>query len=692
MREELKIISKNEGKKEDSNENINNLSESTFHEIEIKEDNFIKKRVKKYYNNTKFIIIILFLLSYLLYFLSLEKCLSGIDGCPIKVKWMILKIIELIISCIILSILIEFMFYNIISRFNIIHVNITFFVFYEYSHGLDFDNHGLFNFIGYFSLLFIFLLLFVPFNILIFIMKRKNKFLIILYISVLSLSIIIPVFLYNINIIDCDDWPKGLNNSFIDNNSSKYGCQIVFPKRCPYKIFSKYQDYTKIFRKKCENHRLTGRKEKLLRKSNSPFINNSVNRIGYPLTNKDPSCYLDMIEEHNYMEEYFLNHLVDMDNKSILENYFKDKLPEVELDFTNNTQGKLIINLNYNKTLSEERISLEKKIIPYSKNIMILYIDSVSRPNSIRKLKKTTKFFEQFMHFEGGFNEKYPKEIFHSFQFFKYHSFQFYTSFNFPIIFYGQPKFSNKVLITKYLKENGYITGYTGDFCYKDNIRLHNNSTLNEVYDHQFVICDPNNDHYNLYTLNCLYGKPTTQYLYDYGLQFWKKYKNNRKFLAIISNDGHEGTLEVLKYADDIIYNYLEELYNENLLKDSTIFLLSDHGVGMPSFYHAYNFYSIEEHLPMLYILINDRKNLIYEQQYKYINENQQTFITGFDIYNTIGNIIYGDAYQTIKNKTLENDTAKSEFGISLFDKINPKNRNPKIYQFSSGINYKYCI
>lgn len=102
MREELKIISKNEGKKEDSNENINNLSESTFHEIEIKEDNFIKKRVKKYYNNTKFIIIILFLLSYLLYFLSLEKCLSGIDGCPIKVKWMILKIIELI-NLIILS-------------------------------------------------------------------------------------------------------------------------------------------------------------------------------------------------------------------------------------------------------------------------------------------------------------------------------------------------------------------------------------------------------------------------------------------------------------------------------------------------------------------------------------------------------------------------------------------------------------
>ena len=93
----------------------------------------------------------------------------------------------------------------------------------------------------------------------------------------------------------------------------------------------------------------------------------------------------------------------------------------------------------------------------------------------------------------------------------------------------------------------------------------------------------------------------------------------------------------------------------------------------------------------MLYIIINDRKRLNYDQQYKFIYENQQTFITGFDIYNTFGNIIFGDDYKSIKNKTLVNDTAKSPLGISLFQKINPKNRSPKIYQLSSTINPKYC-
>ena len=47
----------------------------------------------------------------------------------------------------------------------------------------------------------------------------------------------------------------------------------------------------------------------------------------------------------------------------------------------------------------------------------------------------------------------------------------------------------------------------------------------------------------------CLYDKVNVGHQYEYGMQFWKKYKNNRKFLFIVNNDGHEGTLEIIKYA-----------------------------------------------------------------------------------------------------------------------------------------------
>lgn len=210
-----------------------------------------------------------------------------------------------------------------------------------------------------------------------------------------------------------------------------------------------------------------------------------------------------------------------------------------------------------------------------------------------------------------------------------------------------------------------------------------------EVYDHQMTICDPNEDHYNNLMKRCLYGKISSEYLYEYAKQFWVEYKNNRKFMTIISNDGHEGTLQVIKYTDKIIYNFLVYLYNNNLFKESIIFLLSDHGASMPSLYYLSDFYKIEYYLPMLYIIIHDKKNLTYKLQYENINKNQQTFISAYDIYNTISNIIYGDKYILLNNKTKYKDTPKSPFGQSLFYKINPNLRYPKL---NNGMNKKICV
>ena len=107
----------------------------------------------------------------------------------------------------------------------------------------------------------------------------------------------------------------------------------------------------------------------------------------------------------------------------------------------------------------------------------------------------------------------------------------------------------------------------------------------------------------------------------------------------------------------------------------------------MPSIYYLFNFYKIEICFPMLYMIINDRKSISYERQYKYIFENQQNFITAYDIYNTIGNIILGENYIQIDNKTSEKDTLKSREGKSLFTEINKK-RNPDLYL---NMDYNFC-
>lgn len=639
---------------------------------------YLKTKSKSNSTINNGIAIFFFVVSYYFYYLSLEKCFIGEGECSLRWNWILKKIIQLVISILIILILILLIIYNIISKLHLIHLIITFFLFYEYSHSTYFHDHGGFNLIGLFFALFIFIIIILIIKLFLFIFRIKYKYK--LFFS-LFLLIYNNVLLFPLN---CDDWAKGLNNTYIENDENKFGCQIKFPKICTYKLIGFTQDFSKIFGKNCLNKKENARIN-ILSRSKSPYINQKTLKFGFPLTNNDEGRK-DEKNNNMILKNYTFHNLIDMDN------YFANELnkPEYIVDFSKDPFGDLIINLNYNETLSKERKKSEYASIPYSDNILILYIDSISRATAIRKLKKTLSFFEQFISYKGGNNGKYKKENFHSFQFFKYHSFDGYTYINFPILFYGnKPKEKNMKRITKYIKENGYITGYSSDLCIKDNSRNYHNLTEDELYDHQLILCDPNVPSLNSVIKRCLYGKIKSYYLYDYINQFWRKYQNNRKFATIVINDGHEGSLEAIKYTDDIIYNFLISLYNDKLLKDTTLFLLSDHGCGVPSIYYFNEFYQIENRLPMLFMIVNDRKNTDYSQQYHNIKENQQTFITGFDIYNTICHIIYGDNYTNIPNKTQFHDTPKSPFGQSLFEKINAKNRNPKDYK---GMNTKICI
>ena len=621
---------------------------------------------------------VLFIFSYCFYYLSLDKCLDGEDVCNKKWDWILLNIKRLVISSVIIIFLIILIIYKIISRFHLVHLILTFICFYYYSHSDYFHDHGGFNLVFLIILLFLTLILLFAIKIIVVVFKIKYKYKLVLILFLLSF--------YCIKIVDpmnCDDWGKGLNNTYIENDRSKHGCIIKIPKKCQYKVFSYTQDLSLLSHTSCSNKKKKAR-ENILKFSKSPHIHINTMKFGFPLTNNDEGTKDG--KENLILTAYTSKNLIDMDEK------IPPELPKPEyiVDFSKDPLGELIINLNYNESLSKERKILEKNSIPYSKNILILYLDSVSRVNALRKLKKTLKFFEQFISYKGGHHKKYPNENFHSFQFFKYHAHEGYTQGNFPKLVYGN-KMNAKdyVRVNKYLKENGYITGYASDWCQKDMIRTRHNLPKEALYDHQLLLCDPNAESENSVVKRCLYGNLNAHYLYEYINQLWRKYPNNRKFGMIAILDGHEGTLELIKYTDEVIYNFLNSLYNDNLLKDTSIFLEADHGCSNPSIYYLYDFYQTELRLPMFFIIVNDRKNVDYNQQYFNMQKNQQALITAYDIYNTIGYLAYGDNYTNIPKKDDHHDTPRSQRGESLFDPINSKERRPKNYIYMSR---KFCV
>ena len=87
----------------------------------------------------------------------------------------------------------------------------------------------------------------------------------------------------------------------------------------------------------------------------------------------------------------------------------------------------------------------------------------------------------------------------------------------------------------------------------------------------------------------------------------------------------------------------------------------------------------IEVNNPLLLLILSDKNNMNYEEQYGNIYKNQQTFVTTYDIYHTLKDILYGED-DSITQKNIE---AKGEIfspkkhylGTSLFRYIDPSER-----------------
>ena len=301
--------------------------------------------------------VISFFIAYLFYYLSLNRCYDGEDVCSTRPIWLVSILITLIISIIISSVLFLMMIYNKVSALNLIHFIVIFIFFYKISHETLSDDHGYYNFVGYFSLLWLIILLGLMGHGIYLVIRSKYRY---IFFAFVILLIILIVVIYYINPINCDDWHLGLNNTYLENNKLKYGCQIHLPKTCTYKILSGTQDISKIKKLDCSVGKKDARKV-LLETSNSPYINKNTKRFGYPKTNNEEVGGLDG-KDKTILLNYTYDNLIDMDNITRELKYW----PESMVDFSQNENGEIKVNLSYNETLSKERKKLEGKLNPYS--------------------------------------------------------------------------------------------------------------------------------------------------------------------------------------------------------------------------------------------------------------------------------------------------------------------------------------
>jgi hypothetical protein len=475
----------------------------------------------------------------------------------------------------------------------------------------------------------------------------------------------------------CDDWTIGLKGTRLsfDNNP----CKLSTPSVCWIDIFGGLFDYSKWLGDDCQ-WSWNGEKElydNIMRKKNPKYVDSKL--FGFPRT--EAWTFDDFI--HKVYDVRILDNMIDMMDPNVPEKV-KERT-EVMIDFRG-PKSEVIIKVYRDEELVKLRqsyyLKLGKQLL--TKNTMIIYIDALSRATFMRKMKKTVKWIEKF------YQTDHPNAT--SYQFMKYHSLGYFSEINTVPAFLGKWWLeAGGNYYINHFKEKGAITADMVNPCGgKGEATFYNNDLrglnwANYDHHHSALFCDPNyNQADNPYTpflgpysirRRCLHGKDVHDYQFDYAMKFWQTYSDMPKLLRFIFIDAHEGTLNVVKYLDDKIEKFLTDMESQGILDDTTILFMADHGNNMPGFISMMNSedYNIEKYLPMMYMVVPNSIKKEYKEGLAY---NEQSFVTPWDIHNTLLNIS-GAAISSY-----------NPYGTSMFKKIPASRFNCDKFR----IRRDYCV
>ena len=689
-------------------------------------------------------IIFLMFISFYLYKKSLKGCDLDESECleAANIKKFYKYGYKLLLCSFIVGFILLIMFYNLISIYvEIPFISMYIYYFYMYQ-GADLKNHGLYNsilltitsFIIFLSYLYLFKLIKNLYR------HKIKKFLL------LIISLLLPLFcVYYFYIsIECNRFYRGLNNLEISQNENKDNCYYPKPKFCTIKLFDNLFDLSKLlylikkgippipyissyFYKKelyCLNRD----------NSKSVFYEHAnrkkrLNKFGLNLSFPDTSIF--DFRKHSRVGKFHykvFNRIYDYDKRSTKYNNSLNRKkranPEIVVHFNNESDtGELTMELRQDKKLIYKRRKEAAKFKVRYDNILFIFIDAVSKNHFRRKFPMTSELLSKYLITNINDINNNMNNI-TAFQFLKYNNFRPSTQVNILPMFYGESMKSQKgTSLIKYFKEKGYITGGSENICHKELFLLEedkNKDVVFESFDHEnfAMFCDPNynppNNRVSLFKglfsmlRRCLYGKDTFDWVFEFGYQFLEKYKNERKFLRLGFIDGHEGTMEAIKYLDNSLYNFLE-FYIKNYFTNSTaIFIASDHGENMFSIHHLLNSdeFLYERTLGTLFIMMPGgytppKNNFFFEKNLEMFeddededeDENEEESGSGFDWekYRDNDESFWGDLAKRKRGYYLDRDFYRESKRNSclfedLYKKMN-KNKDKKKEKNKKEIN-----
>ena len=648
------------------------------------QDNSYEDRNVQFYTRIKYISYIIYIISFFMYKQSLFNC-GNVSMNECIEKYNINILIDCFIKCILSGFILSFnlamIYWQILATTHLFGFVAFLFLSLMLDMGNDLYSHGIINFVFLIVSSIYGFLFYCMIKIIIESISNKNYKMLLLMIGVIILGCggFITIYLLLVN---CSYWDKGLGDKKIDNDKNKYTCKIIRPNTCYMDMLGYLFDFSKMTNYDCD-------------KNNNPLFNDiidnyilyydkefseDINVLNYPKT-----ALMNLYSEsEGSLDKKVINNITGTEEKDLINS-------EVFL-VRNKSHASIEMNINKNVTLEKERKSLS---IPNAKikNIIMIYFDTLSRAHFHRRFSDFSSFISDL---DDLTNNNYA-----SFEFMKYHTFGT-EGFNPTLLsmFFGKNSFTYEkpIHIISHLKKKGYITAQSANVCSQNLNKNINYEIINDKFDYENIamFCDPlynlaNIKNSNIKGINssikrCLYGKNSYEYVFNYGKIFWDAYPNNNKFLLLGLFDGSEKSGEVVKYMDNALSDFLLDLINEKKFHRTALFLVSSTGELKMGIYNKMNTeYFYEKNLGSFFLVLH--RAGIEQDIIDKIKINEQSFVTAYDIYDSLLSIGYNcyddNCWKEIKNK--------SKNGKSVFSLIDGKKRNCNFYFSEIKDNECFC-
>lgn len=253
-----------------------------------------------------------------------------------------------------------------------------------YDTGSDLSSHGSYNRI---VLFFFFGIYFSLYFFIFFLFKILKKYPLPLILAIVLLGIYGNYKIKNMIKYSCNNWLQGFNDSFIDNSQGR--CKIYPPKTCYFEIFHGLFDFSKYFGETCQNTPNNNPLNTLINISDK-----NAKILGFPRS-ENWNFFPD--STYGYIQKTAMKNIINMEDPKISDDIKKNI--EVTVNYKK-IPAEVKIDLKVNKSLINERAKIFEKYrdAVMFKNVLYVFIDSLSRVNFRRKLPKLYKWVEEKHH------------------------------------------------------------------------------------------------------------------------------------------------------------------------------------------------------------------------------------------------------------------------------------------------------